>query len=406
MEFILGIFIIWIMFGLLGNIIGVGAKVVDAGAKTLTEGGSFADNFSNNMRFKLEKLPRGKDDLYEAYGIFVKGNPQVTLDYDSCLIFKLYDKETNLPVISTLEVVSEESSRVFEHTVSIGNMNGKYWVDWGQVSALIPETLIGPHKGKRELELSCFVWYEGLKPKFVQGVLAGESTNGFINQVNHEFDLELENTGYLEVDSERLEVQKASIMLGVSIAMADGTLDKSEGNEIKTWIKGIIDSTPKSEQQNVKETLNQALEDAFNDAKSGKIDIAVVCQSIKDIGSKADKFDLVELCLDVMAADGEADKEELKQISQIAKMIGVDYEEIKKMKDKRLIKLDPNATSNASPEETLGIDPEWDKEKIKKHILSQYSKWNGRLNSLPEGTERENAQKMLDLIAEARSKYS
>ena len=81
-------------------------------------------------------------------------------------------------------------------------------------------------------------------------------------------------------------MQKASIILGVSIAMADGTLDKTEGLEIKTWIKGIIDSTPKSEQQNVKETLNQALEDAFNDAKSGKIDIAVVCQSIKDIGSE------------------------------------------------------------------------------------------------------------------------
>ena len=121
---------------------------------------------------------------------------------------------------------------------------------------------------------------------------------------------------------------------------------------------------------------------------------------------RADKFGLVELCLDVMAADGEADKEELKQISQIAKMIGVDYEEIKKMKDKRLIKLDPNATSNASPEETLGIDPEWDKQKINAHILNEYSKWNGRLNSLPEGTERENAQKMLDLLAEARKKYS
>jgi hypothetical protein len=38
--------------------------------------------------------------------------------------------------------------------------------------------------------------------------------------------------------------------------------------------------------------------------------------------------------------------------------------------------------------------------------LSQYGKWNGRLNSLSEGIERENAQKMLDLIAEARKKYS
>ena len=131
-----------------------------------------------------------------------------------------------------------------------------------------------------------------------------------------------------------------------------------------------------------------------------------MCNGIKNIGSKADKFDLIELCLDVMAADGEADKEELNQISKIADMVGVSYDEINKMKDKRFVKLNPNAASNASAEETLGIDPSWSKEKINAHILDQYSKWNGRLNSLPEGKERDNAQKMLDLIAKARKKYS
>ena len=48
--------------------------------------------------------------------------------------------------------------------------------------------------------------------------------------------------------------------------------------------------------------LNQALEDAFNDATKN-IDINKVCSEISDIGSKADKFDLIELCLDVMAAE-------------------------------------------------------------------------------------------------------
>lgn len=407
MEAILSIIFIWIIFSVIGNLIGVGAKAVGAGAKTLMEGGSFADNFSNKLQLKIEKLPRGKEDLYDAFGIFAKGDPQVRLDYASCLIFKLFDKETKLPIISTFEVTSEKSSRVFEHIISAGNMNGKYWVDWVKVSALIPESLVGPHKGKRTLELRCFVWYEDYMPEFERGFIPeGVSTDGFITNVNHEFEFELENTGYLEADSERLEVQKASVKLGVSIAMADGTLDKSEGNEIKSWIKGIVDSSPESQKKNIKETLNQALEDAFNEAKSKKINIENICQAIQDVGSKADKFDLVELCLDVMAADGEADKQELKQISKIAEMIGVDYEEINKMKDKRLVKLNPNAASNASPEETLGIDPKWDKQKINAHILSLYSKWNGRLNSLPEGTERENAQKMLDLIAEARKKYS
>ena len=42
------------IFGVLGDIIEAGAKAVGAGAKTLTE---VEDNFSNNLRFKLEKLP-------------------------------------------------------------------------------------------------------------------------------------------------------------------------------------------------------------------------------------------------------------------------------------------------------------------------------------------------------------
>lgn len=384
---------------------GAGAKAVGAGAKTLMEGGSFADHYSNKLQFKVEKLPKDDDSMYETFGVFSKGNPDVALDHPAMLIFKLFDKTTSLPVVSTFEMTSEESSRVFEHAVPIGNMQDKYWPDWARVSALIPESLIGPHKGTRTLQLQCFLWYEHLKPEFERGYLP-EDTTGGINVFTHEFNFNLTNPGYLEVDDERLEVQVASIKLAISIAMADGTLDKSEGTEIKNWVKGIVDSAGESQRDEIKETLNNALEKAYNEVKSSPIDIEQVCADIKDIGSAADKFDLIELCLDVMAADGEADKEELKQIEQISKLVGIDYDEISKMKDQRLIKLDPTSSSNSGLEEKLDIDPEWDNEKINKHILSLYGKWNGRLNSLSEGIERENAQKMLDLIAEARKKYS
>jgi len=405
MEAIFTLILLAVGYSIVGSLFGVGAKAVGAGAKTLMEGGSFADHYSNKLQFKVEKLPKDEDSIYETFGVFSKGNPNITLDHPAMLIFKLFDKTTSLPIVSTFEMTSEESSRVFEHAVSIGNMQDKYWPDWARVSALIPESLIGPHKGNRTLQLQCFLWYEHLKPEFERGYLP-EDTTGGINVFTHEFNLNLTNPGYLEVDDERLEVQVASIKLAISIAMADGTLDKSEGTEIKNWVKGIVDSAGESQRDEIKETLNNALEDAYNEVKSSPINIEQVCADIKDIGSTADKFDLIELCLDVMAADGEADKEELKQIEQISKLVGIDYDEISKMKDQRLIKLDPTSSSNSGLEEKLDIDPEWDNEKINKHILSLYGKWNGRLNSLSEGIERENAQKMLDLIAEARKKYS
>ena len=46
------------------------------------------------------------------------------------------------------------------------------------------------------------------------------------------------------------------------------------------------------------------------------------------------------------------------------------------------------------------------REKIKKYLAVEFAKWNNRLNTLVEGQERENAQKMLDLIAEGRKKYA
>lgn len=405
MEAIFTLILLFVGYSIVGSLFGVGAKAVGAGAKTLMEGGSFADHYSNKLQFKVEKLPKDEGSMYETFGVFSKGNPDVALDHPAMLIFKLFDKTTSLPIVSTFEMTSEESSRVFEHAVSIGNMQDKYWPDWARVSALIPESLIGPHKGTRTLQLQCFLWYEHLKPEFERGYLP-EDTTGGINVFTHEFNFHLTNPGYLEVDDERLEVQVASIKLAISIAMADGTLDKSEGTEIKNWVKGIVDSAGESQRDEIKETLNNALEEAYNEVKSSPIDIEQVCADIKDTGSAADKFDLIELCLDVMAADGEADKEELKQIEQISKLVGIDYDEISKMKDQRLIKLDPTSSSNSGLEEKLDIDPEWDNEKINKHILSLYGKWNGRLNSLSEGIERENAQKMLDLIAEARKKYS
>jgi len=39
------------------------------------------------------------------------------------------------------------------------------------------------------------------------------------------------------------------------------------------------------------------------------------------------------------------------------------------------------------------------------HLREEFNKWNNRLNTLPEGVERDNAQQMLGLISDARKKY-
>ena len=117
------------------------------------------------------------------------------------------------------------------------------------------------------------------------------------------------------------------------------------------------------------------------------------------------KYDAMSLCYEVLAADGVATKEELKTVSKIGEALGLNADELANMRDRALISISSEDTSEASGEQLLGIDPDWDKAKIKKSLTDSFKKWNARLQTLNEGQERANAQKMLDRIAELRKKY-
>ena len=360
---------------------------------------------SPDLEIKIEKVSKTNNTDPDFYGIFIRGNPKIEYSVPVKAIIKLYDKASNYPIVSTIDQFCELNSRVFEHSTTLGNLNGKYYPNWSRISALLPEFLIAPYKGHRMVSLDCHFWIESIDPPFKAGYLDKNFSSGYISTFTHNFNFEFINTGLLEIDEERLKIQEASVKLAVSIGLADGNLDKEEGHTIKQWITKIVDSAPDTQKEKIKKSLNNSLEDGFNLTKTKEISLEKICSGIEKIGSKVDKHNLLDLCLDVMAADGRADKEELNQITKISEMIGINYEEMTKMKDQRFIKLDPTSTSSIDINEKIGIDPSWNKSKIKKHILKEYAKWNGRLNTLPEGKARDNAQSMLNLLAEAKNKY-
>jgi len=67
-----------------------------------------------------------------------------------------------------------------------------------------------------------------------------------------------------------------------------------------------------------------------------------------------------------------------------------------------MVELDISLSDQGGLDEMLGIDRAWDADKRRRHLRQEFQKWNNRLNALPEGEERENAQRMLDAIAEYR----
>jgi preprotein translocase subunit Sec63 len=56
-------------------------------------------------------------------------------------------------------------------------------------------------------------------------------------------------------------------------------------------------------------------------------------------------------------------------------------------------------------ETILGISSDMSKEKVRKHLNKEYSKWNSRVTNADPDIQSQ-ADQMLKLIAEARSQYT
>ena len=356
---------------------------------------------SNKLIVKVEKFKEGE---FDGYGVYCKGAPTVGYARDITFIVKLTDDETKLPVLSTFEQFSEPGSRAFESVVPVGVLQpGGYWPDWIRLTGFNDQMIIGPHKGRRKVKATIFVWDSNYLPNFRRK--APEATEGGIEIKGCIFEYNFVNPGYFELDKVRLRTQELSVQLGVSIAMADGSFDDKEGDTIKKWMKEIVETSLEDQKKNIKDKLNKALEDAFQNVEKGELNLDILCKEVKEKSSTIDKFDLLELCLDVMAADGVADEKELAHIREISNKIDVDYEEVIKLKDQRIVSLETPQALDSNTDEALGIDPEWSDDEKRKFILKEFTKWNRMLSALKEGKEKQNAQAQLDLLAKARQKY-
>ena len=364
---------------------------------------------TNSVEFKA-KIDTTQKDGNTLRLFKIKGAPAIGFTREIKVIIKLTDKETGLPVISNFENFREAHSTIFESETSLGKFKlGSYWPDWVGVGGFMDEMIIGPHKGNRTLKCMMVVCAQNEAPIFNLGNL--ESTSSVIDFTFCDIVYNFINSGYKEIDNERLRTQEIAVELAIGISMSDGEFDDKEGFTIQGWIKKIVENSNDNQKNDIKKSLNNALERGFENFNANKFDMNTLCKEVKKISSTVEKYNLIELCLDVMAADGVADVNELKIIREISQKIDIDYDEMTKLKDRRLVNLDPVIkTSNLgldekNLEESLGIKPTWDIERKKKYILNEFSKWNGRMSSLKEGKEKINAQNKLALLAELRKKY-
>lgn len=271
---------------------------------------------------------------------------------------------------------------------------------WVRSGIILTPMLIPPRGGKRQLSAVLRIVDADTPPKILRGE-ADPSHPGLLWERKIKFDWVYNGKGYEEEKEHREEARALSLKIAMAVAMADGNLDDAEGHLMQLWIKREIALCEDEEREKMKSLYNTALRESFSEAKRGDLDLEKLASRLNEIGEKAIKYEAMELCFDVMSADDVAHPKEMETLRKLATMLELDIHEIERMRDKTLLQMGEGL---GNEENMLGIDPTWDVEKIKKHLTTQFKKWNARRESLPTGEERDKAQSMLDAIATVRKR--
>ena len=334
---------------------------------------------------------KGTIPYYQSYPTsslkFVTLLNDITGDIDNDLEFN--------PIASMLEQFQRKGQISFEVTAPMGKVSlGTYFTDWAPIATIPLAILIPPKRGNRKIA-----------PVVI--VMDGEKSL-WTNLDNPEkyFVYEFSGSGYQEFDEDRKEITETTLKLGIAVAMSDGSLDDKEGFVIKEWIeKSLLIYDDEDEKKELKKKLNKTFKDTHQQIKDGKISLSPLTKKLNDIGDTRGKYSAIELCYDVMAADGVIQKEEMNMIDKVSLSLDLDPDELSNIRDIRTKNIDTAGLNDVDIEKYLKIDTDQPKEEIRKQLNKEFSKWNSRLNSLSEGSERDNAQRIINLISEARKKY-
>lgn len=312
----------------------------------------------------------------------------------------------NSPVLCHIETFQEPESSAYCERTEIGLVGpNQGFAEWSPVAGIIPEIFHPPYSGVRQLKLVIRLIDLSNPPPIMLGLMVIPKHSGLIWSKTVGFAHKFTEKGYLEIVEDRKTAATLSLKMAMAVAMSDGDLHEQEGFAIQKSVLRLLAPYSGEEEQTMKKLFNQAMKEGYAESRQGILDLESLASSLNGIGNQQLKYEALQLCTDVMTADGVADPSELALLHRIGDLLGLDMQQVKGVIDVGLIDEGLVISGEADPDEVLGINPSWDGERIKKHLLAEFRKWNGRLNTLPEGCERENAQHMLNLIAEARKKH-
>lgn len=403
-----------IFFGLLSYVIRLLSGAVRATGRTIAGKGSFAENFEFAFKGMAPLEGRLSPTTLNSDGsgplvmaIQIKGLfPSAASTFETTSFFTSVFDETSgelVPVLSYIDDFQERNSRVFQYQAPMGRvLPNQGFITWVRAGVVIPDLIQPPYSGNRKIVANMRMMDASEAPLIVHGFHDKTTQIGW--QRTFHFEHSFKDKGYLEAAEHRDKAIGLAISLGLILAMPDGTLNDAEGRILKKWIEKMISSYSGEHRITLKDKYNAALIDSYRLARNGQLSLTGIVTELNQVAEKSVKYDAIELCFDIMTVGGTADTDKLRVIRLVAEVLKLDLGEIEKIKDQHIVNLGSSLSEQASVEMLLGIKPDWNTDQVNRHLRSEFQKWNNRLNVV-QGQERESAQQMLDLIAEARRKY-
>ncbi|OHB62110.1 MAG: hypothetical protein A2Y76_04620 [Planctomycetes bacterium RBG_13_60_9] len=135
--------------------------------------------------------------------------------------------------------------------------------------------------------------------------------------------------------------------------------------------------------------------------RGGSLNVQQICHEIVEIAPLIGRLDILDLCLRVAAAKGQVSTAEFKLLKELAEGLQIDRGRLRAMVEK-ILPVEMHQTKDA--EMILGVTGAMNTDEARHQLNREYAKWSSRVISTDPSIRRQ-ADQMLNLIAEARTKY-
>lgn len=356
--------------------------------------------------FKLRvrsKLADPDDPKSHVFAVEVRGTIPIVRGVRLKFVTHAIDPTHGAPLLCPIPQLQESETLAFMQEVEVGFVPpGSALDQWTGIGLIAPQLLIPPYGGTTRLKAVVHLVDMDRKSGFHLGTPT--SPGAILGTFSSPFSSTFAGKGYLEQREGEEKAMGLVVQIAICVAMADGHLDDAEGLAIKEWMTKTLRTGAPERRDDLKASLNSALRSAHAQATDDRLDLDALLGDLAAIDEPALNHQCLQLAYEVLAADGTADPSELAVTERIAGKLGVDQSDVSRMRDHAFASVSVMPAGGESPDQILGIRADWSDEQIARHLRDEFRKWNSRVTTLPPGTERDNAQRMLDLIAEARAR--